>query len=167
MDKSLSDQLGVPGNSITLNIDGINETKQMLSEKVRIKVTTASVTESVIFHVHHSRYLGNKSYDHNDLKPKYSHLDVLPDDNMDLKPVEVVLGQDNYHSLFPVAYKKGERNEPWAVTKLGWTLSGPLPNHEVAQIAAKSHVAAEDDGLGVQIKICFSMDSYATLVNVS
>ena len=121
-----------------------------------------------MFHVHPSMHPGNKSYDYNDLKQKYSLLDVLPDDNMDLKQVKVVLGQDNYHLLFPVAYRKCKRNEPWAVeTKLGWTLSGPLPKHEVAQLAATCHVAAEDDGLGAQIKTWFSMESYATRVNVS
>ena len=117
---SLRDQLDVPGNSITLNIAGINGTKEMVSQKVRIKVTTPSVSESVMFHVHPSMYLGNKSYDYYDWKRKYSHLDVLPDDNMDLKQLKVVLGQDNYHLLFLVAYRKGKRNEPWAVkTKLG------------------------------------------------
>ena len=110
VDESLRDQLNVPGNSVTHNIAGINGTKEMVSEKVRIKVTTPSVSESVMFHVHPSRYLGNKSYDYNDLKRKYSHLDVLPDDNMDLKQMKVVLEQDNYHLLFPVPYRKGKRN---------------------------------------------------------
>ena len=98
----------------------------------------------------------------------YSHLDVLPDNNMDLKQIKMVLGEDNYHLLFAVAYREGKRNEPWVVkTKLGWTVSGPLPKHEVAQLAATSHAAAEDDGLGAQIKTWFSMESYATRVNVS
>ena len=153
VDNNLRDQLDVPGNSITLKIAGINGTKEMVSEKVRIKVTTPSVSESVMFHVHPSRYLGTKSYDYNELKRKHSHLDVLPDDNMDLKQVKVILGQDNYHLLFPVAYREGKRNEPWAVkTKLRWTLSGPLPKQDVAQLAATSHVAAEDNGPGAQIK---------------
>ena len=140
----------------------------MVSEKLRIKIRTPSVSESVMFHVHPSMYLGNKSYNYKDLKRKHSHLDVLVDDNMDLKQVKVVLGQDNYHLLFPVAYRKGKRNEPWAVkTNYGWTLNGPLPKHEVAQLAATSHVAADDDGLGAQDKTWFSMASYATRVNVS
>ena len=70
VDRSLRDQLDVPGNPITLNIAGISGTKEMVREKVRIKLTTPSVSELVMFHVHPSMYLGNKSYDHNDLKPK-------------------------------------------------------------------------------------------------
>ena len=167
-DKNLRDQLDVPGNSITLSIAGVNEAKDMVSDKVRIKITTPSVSESVMFHVQPSMYPGNESYDYNDLNCKYNRLDVFADNNMDLKQVKVVLGQDNYHLLFPSAYRKGKRNEPWAVkTKLGWTLSGPLPKHEVTQLAATSHVAVEDDGLGAQIKTWFSMELYATRVKVS
>ena len=83
----------------------------MVSEKLRIKMTTPSVSESVMFHVHPSMCLGNKSYNYNDLMRKHSYLDVLADDNMDLKQVKVILGQGNYHLLFPVAYRKGKRNE--------------------------------------------------------
>ena len=167
-DKSLRDQLDVPENSVTVNIAGISRTEEMVSEKVRIMVTTPSVSESVIFQIHPSRYLGKNSYDYNDLKRKYSHLDVLLDDNMDLRQVKVVLGQNNYHLLFAVAYKKGKRIEPWAVkSKLGWTLSGPLPKQVAAEVAVTTHVEADDDGLGAQIKTWFSMESFATQVNVS
>ena len=87
---------------------------------------------------------------------------------MNLRNVKVVLGQDNYHLFFPVEYRKGKRNGLWAVkTELRRMLSGPLPKIEVAQVAATSHVAAEDDCLGAQIKTWFSMDSYATRVNIS
>ena len=118
VDKSLRDQLDVPEKSITLNIAGNNGDGQRQSEN------QGSNSECVVgvrdVHVHPSMYLGNKSHDYNDLKQKYSHLDVLPGDNMDLKQVKVVLVQDNYHLLFPVAYRKGKRKEPWAVkTKLG------------------------------------------------
>ena len=113
----------------------------MISEKVRIKTKTPNLWESVIFHIHPFMCLGSKSYNYNDLKRKYSYLDVLPDDNMNLKNVKVVLGQDNYQLIFPVEYRKGKRNEPWAVkTKLGWTLSAPLLKHEVAQVAANQNL---------------------------
>ena len=36
----------------------------------------------------------------------------------------------------------------------------------MAQVAATSRVAAENDGLGAQIKTWFSMESYATRVKV-
>ena len=168
VDKTIRDQLDARGNALTLSFAGINVTKEIISEKLRINVKTPNVLESVNFHAHPSMYLGSKSSNYNDLKQKYSHLDVLPDDSVNLKNVKVVLRQDNYRLFFPVEYTKGKRNEPCAVrTKLGWTLSRPLPKHEVEQVAATCHVAAEHDGLGAQIKTWLSMESYATRVNVS
>ena len=60
VDKDIRDQLDVQGEALTLNIAGINGTKEMASEKVRIKVTTPNVSELVMFHVHPSMNLGNK-----------------------------------------------------------------------------------------------------------
>ena len=81
--------------------------------------------------------------------------------------MKVVLGQDDNHLPFPVEYRRGKRNEPWAVkTKLGWTLSGPLPKHEVTQVVATCHVATKDDRLGAQIET-YNVESYATRVNVT
>ena len=147
--KVIRHQLGVPGSAITLKIAGVSGAKKMASERVSIKVETLILSESVTFQVHHSLYPWNKSSDYHDIKKKYSNLDVLPDDHMYLRRVKVVLGQDIYHLLFPVAYRKSTRNEPWAVkTRLGLTLSDPLLNYEVAQVVARSHVAAEKDGQG-------------------
>ena len=100
VDKSIRDQLDAQGNALTLNIAGINGTKEMISEKVIFKVKTPNVSESMTFQVHPLIHLGSKSYNYNDLKRKFSHLDVLPDENINLKNVKVVLGQDNYHLLF-------------------------------------------------------------------
>ena len=100
VNKSIQDLVDAQGNLLTLNIAGIKGTKEMISEKVRIKVKTPNVLESVIFQVHPSMYLGSKSCNYNDLKRKYIHLDVLPDDK-NLKSV-MVLGQDSYHLIFPV-----------------------------------------------------------------
>ena len=46
-------------------------------------------------------------------------------------------------------------------------MTGPLSKHEVAQVAVTSQVAAENDGLGVQIRTWLSKVSYAARVNVS
>ena len=79
-------------------------------------------------------FLGSKCYDYPALKKKYQHLDVLPNAIFDLKNVKVVLGQDNYHLLFPDEYRKGRKHEPWAVkTKLGWS-EWSITLHEVAII---------------------------------
>ena len=92
---------------------------------------------------------------------------VLPNNQIELKDVKVVIGQDNFHLLFPVDYRKGKKNEPWAIkTKLGWTLSGPLPKHEIAQIATVL-ATCDDDQLSDQVKLWWSMESYSSTFSVS
>ena len=115
VDKSMPEQLNAQGNALTLNIAGINGAKEMISDKVRIEIKTPNVPELVIFYVHPSMYLGSKTYNYNDLKRKYTHLDFLPNDNMKLKNAKVILGQDIYPLLYPVEQRKGKRNVPWAV----------------------------------------------------
>ena len=64
---------------------------------------------------------------------------VLSSENFELHDVTFVLGQDISHLLFfPVVYSKSQKtkNERCAEkTNLGWTLSGFLPKHEIAQTA--------------------------------
>ena len=154
VDAKLKKELQAQGTGLTLNIAGINGTKQMQSEKVKLEITTTTARETVLFHVHPSMVPGNKSYDYHYIKQKYKPIDVLPNAVFDLTKVKVVLEQDNNHFLCPMEYKKGHKNEPWAVrNKLGWTLSGPLPKHEVANVAsATGHLASDDGALSAQLK---------------
>ena len=117
VDATLKKELQAQGTGLTLNIAGINGTKQMQSKKVKLEITTPTARQTVLFHVHPSMFLGNKSYDYPSIKQKYKRLDVLPNAVFDLRKVKVVLGQDNYHLLCPMEYKKGHKNEPWAVRK--------------------------------------------------
>ena len=112
VDASLKKELQAHGTGLSLNIAGTNGTKQMQSEKVKLEITTPTARETVLFHVHPSMFLGNMSYDYHSIKQKNKHLDVLPNAVFDLSKVKVVLGQDNYHLLYPVEYKKGHKNEP-------------------------------------------------------
>ena len=75
VDKDIRDQLDSQGNALTPNIVGTNGRREMASENLGIKIITLNVSESVMFHFHPSMYLGNKSYDYNDLKSRFSHLD--------------------------------------------------------------------------------------------
>ena len=51
--------------------------------------------------------------------------------------------------------------------KLGWMLSGPLPQQKIAKLATESLVAAEVDPLADQVKIWWSMESYASNCSAS
>ena len=77
----------------------------------------------------------------------------LKDSTVNLKFVKVILGQDFYHLHRATEYRKCGNAKPRAVrTKLGWMLSGPLPQQESSKLAGESLFAAEQDPLAAQMK---------------
>ncbi len=72
--------------------------------------------------------LGDNQIDVAILKQKYKHLEPLEDKVIDFKKAKVLLGQDAFHLIRPLEYRCAGNNVPWAVrNKLGWVISGPLP----------------------------------------
>lgn len=69
----------------------------------------------------------------------------------------------------PIEYRKPEKsNAPWAIrTKLGLTLSGPLPQKEAKQLAVTAALATVEDQLSEQVKKWWDIESYASNCNVS
>ena len=97
-----------------------------------------------------------------------SHLSVLKDSTINLKDVKVILGQYCYHLHRGTEYRECGKAKPWAVrTKLGWMLSGPLPQQESAKLATESLFAAKLDPLAGQMKTQWIMGLYALNFSVS
>ena len=116
----------------------------MASEKVSVKVIANDHDDVGKFHVHPRMYLGNQRNDYSQLKQKYHQMKVFPNNQVSLKDVKVVTGHDNFHLLFSMDYRKGRKNETWAVkTKIGRTLSGLFLKREIAQLATA--LAASDN----------------------
>ena len=111
---------------------------------------------------------GNRTYNLKKLKEEYPHLSVLKDSTINLKDVKVILGQDCYHLHRAIGYRKCGKSKPWAVlTKLGWMLSGPLPQQETAKFATESLVFADVDPLVDQMKTRSRMELYTSHCSVS
>ena len=92
----------------------------------------------------------------------------MKDSTINLGDVKVILGQDCYHLHRAIDNRKCGNGKPWAVrTKLGWMLSGPLPQQETAKFATESLVAAELDPLADQVKTWWSMESSVSNCSVS
>ena len=102
------------------------------------------------------------------MKETYPHLSILKDTIINLGDVKVILGQDCYHLHRAIDYRKCGNAKPWAVrTKLGWMLSGPLPQQETAKFATESLVFADVDPLVDQMKTRSSMEVYTSHCSVS
>ena len=109
-----------------------------------------------------------RTYNLKKFKEKYPHLSFLKDPTVNLKDVGVLLGQDCYHLHRATKYRKCGNAKPWSVrTKLGWTLSGPLPKKENAKVANETLVAVEMDRLTHQVTTWWSIESYTFNRSVS
>ena len=170
VDESLMKTLNLTGQPVDLNVAGIHGTSDISSERLRVRIgdQDGKVKEDIMAYSHPDVNAGNRTYNLKKLKEEYPHLSVLKDSTINLKDVKVILGQDCYQLHRAIDYRKCGNAKPWAVrTKLGWKLSGPLPQQETAKLATESLVAAEVDPLADQVKSWWSMKSYASNCSVS
>ena len=170
VNESLMKALNLTGQPVDLNVAGIHGTSDISSKRLRVKIgdQDGKFNEDIMAYSHPHVNAGNRTYDLKKLKETYPHLSVLKDSTINLKDVKVILGQDCYHLHRAIDYRKCGNAKPWAVrTKLGWMLSGPLPQQETAKLATESLVAAEVDPLADRVKSWWSMESYASNCSVS
>ena len=170
VDESLTKALNLTGQPVDLNVAGIHGTSDTSSKRLRVTVgdQDGKVKEDIMAYSHPNVNAGNRSYNLKKLKETYPHLSVLKDSTVNLRDVKDILGQDCYHLHRGTAYKQCGKAKPWTVrTKLGWMLSGPLPQQESAKLATESLFAAELDPLAGQMKTQWSMGLHASHCRVS
>ena len=170
VDESLMKALKLTGQPVDLNVAGIHGTSDISSKRLRVKIgdQQGKVKEDIMAYSHPDVNAGNRTYNLKKLKEEYPHLSVLNDSIINLKDVKVILGQDCYHLHRAIGYRKCGKSKPWAVlTKLGWMLSGPLPQQETAKLANESLVFADVDPLVDQMKTRSRMELYTSHCSVS
>ena len=170
VDESLMKTLNLTGQPVDLNVAGIHGASDISSKRMRVRIgdQQGKVKEDIMAYSHPDVNAGNRTYNLKKLKEEYPHLSVLKDSIINLKDVKVILGQDCYHLHRAIGYRKCGKSKPWAVlTKLGWMLSGPLPQQETAKLANESLVFADVDPLVDQMKTRWGMESYTSHCSVS
>ena len=170
VDESLMKTLNLTGQPVDLNVAGIHGTSDISSKRLRVRIgdQDGKVKEDIMAYSHPDVNAGNRTYNLKKLKEEYPHLSVLKDSTINLKDVKVILGQDCYHLHRSIGYRKCGKSKPWAIlTKLGWMLSGPLPQQETAKLTNESLVFADVDPLVIQVNTRWSMESYASHCSVS
>ena len=170
VDESLMKTLNLTGKPVDLNVAGIHGASDISSKRLRVRIgdQQGKVKEDIIAYSHPNVNAGNRTYNLKKLKEEYPHLSVLKDSTINLKDVKVILGQDCYHLHRAIGYRKCGKSKPWAVlTKLGWMLSGPLPQQETAKFATESLVFADVDPLVDQMKTRSRMELYTSHCSVS
>ena len=170
VDESLMKTLNLTGKPVDLNVAGIHGASDISSKRLRVRIgdQQGKVKEDIMAYSHPNVNAGNRTYNLKKLKEAYPHLSVLKDSTINLGDVKVILGQDCYHLHRAIGYRKCGKSKPWAVlTKLGWMLSGPLPQQETAKFATESLVFADVDPLVDQMKTRWGIESYTSHCSVS
>ena len=170
VDESLMKTLNLTGQPVDLNVAGFHGTSDSSSKRLRVRIgdQDGKVNEEIMAYSHPNVNAGNRTYNLKKLKETYPHLSVLKDSTINLKDVKVILGQDCYHLHRAIDYRKCGNVKPWAVrTKLGWMLSGPLPQQKTAKFATENLVFADVDPLVDQMKTWSSMELYTSHCSVS
>ena len=158
------------GQPVDLNVAGIHGTSDITSKRLRVRIgdQDGKVKEDIMAYCHPEVNAGNRTYNVKKLKETYTRLSVLKDSIIIVGDIKGIMGQDCYHLHRATDYRKCGNAKPWTVqTKLGWMLSGSLPQQETAKLATESLVAAEVDPIADQVKTWWSMELYASNCSVS
>ena len=111
--------------------------------------------------------MGTDTIDVNQLQRKYPHLAPLSLQNYTYSDVNVILGQDAFAAIRPIAYFDCEQpNTPVAVRlPIGWVLSGPMPS-STCLLSLCFKVNNSDLDLSEQILSWYEMNSFAAYKQV-
>ena len=167
VDDQLLKKLDLDAETVSLNVTGIHGTKTTPCQTAHAAIGPANCVESkaklIKIHSQSSLEIGTNVYNVQEMKHKYPYLKCVNFKEIDLKKVNIILGQNAYELIRPLEYKNGGVNKPWAVKlPLGWTVSGPVPVSEL-RFSAACHIANDEDvKLAEVVKKWWDMESYGT-----
>ena len=168
--EKLATKPNLKGLPTKLKVHGINSQQVIDTEIVELKLTPvhsggSCYAFSVKPYVRKTLHVGNDVIDVDYLKTIYPHLEPIALKTYCYGDVEMILGQDVFHSIRPLEYFESDRkNSPIAVRiLLGWVLSGPLPSTSGLVLTCfKAVIQSESDSqLADQLRSWYEMESFA------
>ena len=173
--EDLATKLNVKGLPTKLTVHGINSQQVVDTQIVELKLTPvhsggSCPTFDVKPYVRKNLHVGNDVIDVDQLKQQYPHLEPVALSKYSYGDVEMILGQDVFHSIRPLEYfESDQKNTPIAVRlPLGWVLSGPLPSTSgLVSTCFKAVTQCESDSrLADQLRSWYEMESFAAMKQV-
>ena len=168
--EKLATKLNLKGLPTKLTVHGINSQQVVGTEIVELKLTPvhsggSCSTFDVKPYVRKTLHVGNDVIDVDYLKTIYPHLGPFFLKTYSYGDVEMILGQDVFHSIRPFEYFESDRkNSPIAVRiPLGWVLSEPLPSTSgLVSTCFKVVTQSESDSqLADQLRSWYEIESFA------
>ena len=90
---------------------------------------------------------------------RWPHLRDLPLHHAEMDDVTLLIGQDCPEALMPLTTISGGKGEPYAVmTRLGWSVSGPV-SHNTVKVPPTSHYIANGDLLQEKVERFWKIES--------
>ena len=107
MDQTLVDLLKSKGKESVMSVAGIHGQSDIKTEFITARIGPSekeTAGEELTFCSHPNLNVGDKSYDFVEMKETYVCLNNLPDINVSMADVKVILGQDQdaYHLIRPL-----------------------------------------------------------------
>ena len=173
---NLATKLNVHGTPTKLTVHGINSNQVVDTQLVELKLTPVhsggSCSPFVVKpYIREDLKVGTDTIEVELLKTKYPHLQPISLKRYSYADVEMILGQDVFHSIRPLEYFDSDRkNAPVAVRlPLGWVLSGPLPSSSGLYSTCFKAVACNkelDSELADQLRSWYDIESYGAYKQV-
>ena len=90
---------------------------------------------------------------------RWPHLKDLPLHHAEMDDVTLLIGQDYPEALMPLTTIPGGKGEPYAVmTRLGWSVSGPV-SHSTVKVPPTSHYVSNGDLLHEKVEHFWKIES--------
>lgn len=130
----VADKLGLKGPQEQIILNGIQGTSQLNSRRVNTEVSPVNMVTPrfevngalVVEHLN----IAQQNINVGDVKSKWSHLKDINIPEATSCDVSLLIGSDCMDINLPIETRCGPRGTPVGIrTKLGWTISGPLPDH--------------------------------------
>ena len=174
---NLAKKVNVNGKPTKLTVHGINFNQVIDTQMVELKLTPVHSRGScspftVKPFVREDLSAGTDIVDVDMSKTMYPHLEPIALKKYSYTDVELILGQDVFHSIRPSEYFDSDRkNTPVAVRlPLGWVLSGPLPSTSGFYSTCFKAVTCDnefDTALADQLRNWYDIESYGTYKQVN
>ena len=103
-----------------------------------------------------------------DVKSKWSHLKDINIPEATSCDVSLLIGSDCMDIILPIETRCGPRGTPVSIrTKLGWTISGPLPNYlRTSEKVFHTYVQPPDEELNNRVKSWWRTEDFGCKYDV-
>ena len=173
---NLATKLNVHGTPTKLTVHGINSNQVVDTQLVELKLTPVhsggSCSPFVVKpYVKEDLKVGTDTIDVELLKTKYRHLQPISLKKYSYADVEMILGQDVFHSIRPLEYFDSDRKNVLVAVRLplGWVLSRPLLSSLGLYSTCFKAVASNkkmDSALANQLRSWYEIESYGAYKQV-